>query len=1035
MKKFLKNRIDTKCSSIRKKLKMPKFILGLLLVFSSQLYATSNTLIIQQQEIRGTVTATDNSPLPGVNILVVGTTNGTQTDFDGNYTIIANIGDVLQFSYVGTATQTVIVGDNNIINVTMLEDASILNEIVIIGYGSQKKSDITGAVSTVRADDLIKLPTVNAVEALQGKASGLTVINNGSPGSAPTVRIRGIGTLGNNNPVYVVDDIVVTDINNLSANDIESISVLKDASTTAVYGSLGANGVIVIKTKNGKQGKVVFNFNSYLGSQSKPKTLDLLNTEQYISYATDMILNADPGATIPANFTDSGVISNNVNYQDAIFQSGITNNYELSASGGSEFATFRLSGAYQKQEGVLLHTDVDRFTFRLNSEFKNGKFTFGESLGVNYTEQNPLILAFSVSPIENAIRMAPYLPILNSDNIGGYNELTADDINGTRNPVRTLNRETQLNKNISVLGNIYAKVDILDGLQYKVNAGLNFYDNEFKKSELPYGVSGGLFNQLITRFSHFNVRVNTFTLQNSLQYKKTINENHNIEFLALAEQQKRKTSTLSGVGTTDVGITNINSGLAGGANAVEYNKIGYLGRLNYNYANKYIFAASLRRDGSSRFGENNKWGNFPSLAAGWVVSKEDFFNSDGALNYLKFRGSWGLTGNDNSAGDYAFESLLLSNFFYGDDAGLAVSSLPNPDLQWEETEITNIGIDLGFLKNKITFSAEYYNNTSNDLIVALPPAASVGVPNPTPTNIGGMTTKGFEFDLGIKGGQNDFRWSANFNLSTTSNEVTQLAENVEQLFNGNKPNVLANNPISRITVGESLWHFYGYETDGIFQNQGEIDAAATQSNAAPGDIRFKDTNPDGEINGDDRVVLGDPFPDITYGISFDASYKNFDATFLFTGVSGNEIFNATRYYLDGSAQLSNAGTAVLNRWTTTNPSNTQPRAVLNDPNENSRVSNRYVENGSYFRFKNVSLGYSIPDATLKNLLGGSISKLRIYASAQNLFTITDYSGFDPEVGPSLGIASVTGSQNSELGVDRGQYPQSKSFVAGLQITF
>ncbi len=1035
MKRFFKKRIDTQSSNVQGKFRFLKISFVILLAFTSQLYAAPNASINQQQEIKGTVVGSDNTPLPGVNILVVGTTNGAETDFDGKYTILANKGDVLQFSFVGMQTQTVTVGDSNTINITMQEDTNTLDEIVVVGYGSQKKSDITGAVSTVKAADLVKIPSTNAVEALQGRASGLTVINNGSPGSSPTVRIRGIGTLENNNPVFVVDGITVNDISNLNASDIESVSVLKDASTTAVYGSLGANGVVVIKTKKGKKGKVVFNFNTYLGTQFKPETQNLLNTEQYISYATDMILNADPNATVPAIFSDQTVINTNVDYQDAIFQDGTTNNYELSASGGSEYTSFRLSGAYQKQDGILLNSSLDKYTFRMNSEFSKGRFTFGESLGVTYTEQNPLILAFSVSPLENAIRIAPYLPILNPNNIGGFNELTNDDINTARNPVRTLNREIQKNKRINLLGNMYAKVKIIEGLEYKVNAGINFFDNKFKKTELPFGVAGSLHNQLITRLSYFDARVNTITFQNSLQFKKTLNENHNIEVLALAEQRKRRTTTLSGVGTTDLGIQDLSGGLSGGARSVDYNRIGYLGRINYNYAGKYILAASHRRDGSSRFGANKRWGNFPAFAAGWVISKEGFFNPDGFINNFKLRGSWGLAGNDKSAGDFSFESVLLANFFYGNAPALAVSSLPNPDLQWEETEITNIGIDLGFLNNKITFSAEYYNNTSNDLIVSLPPAASVGVPNPTPTNIGGMTTDGFEFDLNYRDNEGDFTWSANFNLSTTNNEVTQLAPNIEQLFNGNKPNVLANGPISRIAEGETLWHFYGWQTDGIFQNQAEVDAAATQNNAAPGDIRFKDVNGDGTIDGDDRVVLGDPFPDITYGISLDGNYKNFDLTILFTGVSGNEIFNATRYYLDGAAQLSNAGTAVLNRWTPTNPSTTQPRAVLNDPNDNARVSNRYVEDGSYFRLKNTSLGYSLPSSTLQNIAGGSITKFRIYISAQNLFTITNYSGYDPEVGPSLGIGAVTGDQNSELGVDRGQYPLSRSFVAGLQITF
>ena len=775
---------------------------------ASNSHETENVFKVNvQQQINGTVLDENGAPLPGASVVVKGTTNGTQTDFDGNFNISVDANAILVVSYIGYLTQELTLGQQTSINVQMKVDNNVLDEVVVVGYGTQSKTSVTGSIATVSAEDLMKLPTTNAVEALQGKAAGLTVINNGSPGSAPTVRIRGVGTLGNNNPVYVVDDIVVTDISSLSANDIASVSVLKDASTTAIYGSLGANGVIVIKTKSGTTGDVVFNFNTYVSTQLKPKALNLLSTDQYISYASDMILNGDPAATLPGNFTDANLIGNNFDYQDAIFQSGSIQNYEFSASGGNENAKFRLSTGYQTQEGILLNTDLDRYTVRLNSSFNKGIFSFGESLGITYAEQNPLVLAFSVSPIENALKMAPYLPFNNAEYIGGYNELTADDINSTRNPLRTLNREEQLNKNISVLGNIYAKVKLAPGLEYKINGGMNFYDNKFKKTELPYGISGGLFNQLITRFSYFDVRVKTVTLQNSLLYKRTFNEKHNLEILGLAETQKRQTTILSGVGTTDLGIQNIGGGLSGGAAATEYNKLGYLGRLNYNYNNKYIVAASIRRDGSSRFGANKRWGNFPSVAGGWVVSNESFFGDASVMNYFKIRGSWGLSGNDNSAGDYSYESSLLANFFYGDASALAVSSLQNKDLQWEQTEITNIGLDLGFFRNKITFSAEYYNNTSNDLIVALPPAASVGVPNSTPTNIGGMTTKGFEFNLGIREAQKEFKWSANFNLSTTENEVTNLAPNVEQIFNGNKPNVLANGPISRITEGRSFMAF------------------------------------------------------------------------------------------------------------------------------------------------------------------------------------------------------------------------------------
>ncbi|MEP5271440.1 SusC/RagA family TonB-linked outer membrane protein, partial [Maribacter dokdonensis] len=549
--------------------------------------ASENTLSIKlQQQINGTILDENGTPLPGASVVIKGTSTGTQTDLDGNFTIEAASTDVLIISYIGYLKQEVTVNNQTTINILMNVDSNVLDEVVVVGYGTQNKYMVTGAISTVSSDDLVKLPTTNAVEALQGKASGLTIISGGTPGSEPTVRIRGIGTLGNNNPVYVVDDIVVTDISSLSANDIESISVLKDASTTAVYGSLGANGVIVIKTKTGKAGQVAFNFNTYLSTQFKPKSLEVLSTSQYLSYATDMILNADPNATVPIQFTDGSLVGNNYNYQDEIFQTGSIQNYEFSAAGGNEVAKFRLSAGYQSQEGILLNTDLNRYTLRLNSSFDKGIFSFGESLGITYAEQNPLILAFSVSPIENAINMAPYLPFTNDEYIGGYSELTAEDINTTRNPLRTLNREEQLNKNISILGNVYAKAKLAPGLEYKINGGMNFYDNSFKKTELPYGISGGLFNQLITRYTYFDTRVKTVTLQNSLQYKTTFNDKHNVEILGLSERQKRKTTTLSGVGTTDLGISDIGAALSGGAATVEYNKIGYLGRLNYNYDNK-----------------------------------------------------------------------------------------------------------------------------------------------------------------------------------------------------------------------------------------------------------------------------------------------------------------------------------------------------------------------------------------------------------------------------------------------------------------
>ncbi len=1039
MKRFLKKRIDTQSSNVRERFKVLKISLLLVLVCTSQMYATLDELTIQQQEIKGTITSTDNSPLPGVSVLIVGTTTGTETDFDGNYSINANAGDVLQFSFIGMQTQLITVGEDSIINVIMQEDANALDEIVVVGYGTQSRAKITGSVSTISADDLVSLPTISAEQALQGRATGVTLISGGSPGSTPTVRIRGVGTYGNNTPVFVVDGVLTDNILDLNADDIESISVLKDASTTAVYGSLGANGVIVISTKKGKKGKVKFNFNTYVGTQFAPEDLDVLNSQQYVDYITDLTQNA--GSGVPVRFSDpdfAQLLNTNTNWQDAVFQSGTIESYNLSASGGNDTSNFRLSGGYLTQDGIIISTGLEKYTFRMNSEFKTGKFKFGENFSLAFTNQQPLINANNLSPLENAIRSAPYLSVF--DQNGGFNGVTIADDNTARNPVRTLTAQKDNNTFTDLIGNLFASFDVFDGLTYKANLGIRHSNKRFKIVRFPFQEAGnaGLNNQPNTQIIIINTTDNNVTFNNSLNYTQTFAEKHNFDVLLLAEKETRKFDIVSASGSNDLDSEQIisndpNNNVS--SRFIPYNRIGYLGRLNYDYEGKYIFAASFRRDASSRFGKSNRWGNFSSLAGGWVVSKEDFFNQDGVMNYLKLRGSWGQAGNDR-IGNFLFNPTLSFNFPLINDPGIAFASLGNPDIKWEETTITNIGVDFGFFNNKLTFSAEYYNNESEDLLVSVPAAASIGVTAPTIINIGAMETDGFEFNLEYKHNEGDFKWSTNFNLSTTDNEITRLAPNVTELFVGSKPNVLDDGPISRLAEGESLWHFYGWQTDGIFQTQAEADASG-QANAAPGDIRFKDINGDGTINADDRTVIGNPLPEINYGLSFDAQYKGFDVNLLFTGVAGNEIFNALRFYTDGADGVSNAGTSVLNRWTPTNPSNTQPRAVLGDPNTNTRVSDRYVEDGGYFRLRTLSIGYSLDEKTLNNIANGALSKLRFYISGQNLFTITDYSGYDPELSPATGAVSLdpAANVNNEVGIDRGQYPQAISLLAGLQISF
>jgi len=993
--------------------------------------------IVEQQatSLKGKVIDEYGEPVAGATVLVKGSSKIVATDIDGNFTIDAKSGDVLKITFIGMVNKEITVGKESNIQIKLAYDSIAIDEVVAIGYGSQNKNDVTGAVTVIKADDLISVPSVSAEQALQGRAAGVTIINSGSPGNSPTVRVRGVGTLGDNNPVFVVDGVVTDDISNLNANDIESMSVLKDAATTSVFGSLGANGVIVVTTKHGGDGKVKFNFSSYAGVQTVHKQMDLLNSDQYIAYATDLFSSA--GESLPLRFTDSkysSFIQNNTDWQDAIFQTGQMQNYHFSAAGGNENANFRLSTGYLSQDGIVLNTGIEKYTARLNSNYKKGIFKVGENLAVSISNQDQMVNANSVSPLEYAIKVAPYLPVYDASNLGGFKGPDEIDGQDARNPVRTLSRQNISTNVTSILGNIFAEIKLMEGLTYKANVGLNYTYNKLNNISLPFA-DGDYHVQTTTSIEKSFVSSRNVTFTNSLNYLRTFNEKHKVDVLLLAEKEKRNYDLLLGSGQTAFSLVQLPTDATASSLYTPYSRIGYLARVNYDYDSKYLFSASFRRDGSSRFGSNNRWGSFPSLSTGWVVSKEDFFGDNKVMNYLKLRASWGKAGNDK-IGDFLYSSSLFTGFDYGTASGLAMQSLANPDLKWEETAVTNLGVDFGFFNNKLTFSSEYYKNKSSDLLIYVPSAASVGLVSSTPKNIGGMETSGFEFTLQYNNSDREFKWSAGANLSTTKNEVTSLASNVTEQYSGSKPNIFGGSDISRIAVGESLWHFYGWKVDGIFQSQEEIDSAPTQDNAEPGDIRFKDINKDGVIDAKDETVIGNPFPKVTFGFNFDASYKAFDFSILFSGVAGNDIYNTTNFYLDGADRLFNAGTNVLDRWTEDNPSTTQPRAVNGDPNKNTRVSDRYVEDGSFLRLKNLTIGYNVQANTLNNLFGKQVfSKVRFYISGQNLLTFTNYSGYDPEIGSSLGAASLTGDSNSEIGIDRGQYPQPRSFIAGVQLSF
>ncbi len=982
----------------------------------------------QTSTVSGIVSDDTGIPLPGATIVISGTTVGTTTDFDGKFTLPDVPSNAsLIITYLGYEKMTIPLNGRTTINVSLVQDLEALEEVVVVGYGTQSRSEVTGAISTIKSEDITAIPVTNAESALQGRAAGITVISNGSPGTAPEVRIRGLGTMNNSSPLYVIDGVISNSgLSGLNPGDIDNINILKDASTTAIYGSLGANGVIMVTTKKGsRNGLVSVDFDSYTGVQYVTNRYDLLNTEQYLKYATDAF-----GFTPNTPASKSGL---NTDWQDELFTSGLIQNFDLGISGGGENSNYRFSSNYQDQEGAVIGTGFKRYAFRANSNFTKGKLRLGETLALSFNDQNPEGgLNSGRSLIEHAIKMAPYLPVYNSANLGGFQGPSSpNDGQDAENPVRIQKLRDFSNKNVIINGSIYGEYEILDGLNFKSQLGLiydNYLNEQFTPAYNQDSENTGTGTQVYANIVK-NTGINKdIIFTNSLNYTKSFNDLHNFELLLLYERQDAKNSYINNnsrnfLSNTIKELSNQDSNISSAT--TKYARVSYLGRLNYNFDQRYIFAASLRRDASSRFGANNRWGWFPSLAAGWNLAKEAFLE-DSSFSTFKLRGSWGIVGNDKSE-DYTYTTSLSPNFNYPfggtNYVGVTAEGVSNPDLKWEETTMVNIGLDLGLMNDKITLALEYYDNTSNDLLMQLNLADSFGfLKNYKWSNVGSVQTKGFEISLGYNDYEGDFTWSANLNLGTSKNEALSLG-GLGQLVGGG----FENENLTRLAVGETLFHFYGKVTDGVYQDQNEVNAVFTanpsQTAVQPGDIRFKDLNNDGNINDQDRTILGSAFPDLTYGLNLSAGYKKWDFNAFISGVSGNSIYNTNIYDLEGMPRLFNAGTAVLNRWTGPGTSNTVPRAF--GSTQNVSASDRFIEDGSYTRLKNISLGYSIKGEALNK----HINKLRMYVSGQNLITLTDYSGLDPEIG------KPNNNSNFEVGIDRGNYPQPKSLLLGIQVSF
>lgn len=993
-------------------------------------------LYLAVHAVSGRVTDESGQGLPGVSVVLRGSTMGVSTGPDGNYSLNLPDGNgTLVFSFIGYLTQEVAVNNRTEINVGLKVDTKRLSELVVVGYGTQARREVTGAISSIKASEIVQLPVARVDQALQGRAAGVMVTNSGSPGRNPQVLIRGIGTVNDTNPLFVIDGLPSGSLNALNPNDIESVEVLKDAAAAAIYGSRGANGVVLITTKKGVAGATRVAVDSYYGVQDAWRQMDLLNREQYLAFGRDLLQNANQ--PVPQRFSDLGEFANvDTDWQGEMFRTAPIQSHNVNLSGGSDKYNFNVGAGYFKQDGIMLGTDFERVSVRSNSSFKMGRVTVGQTLTIAYSDRMNETQSGGRTQIEHILKSVPYIPVRDPSRLGGFRAPDRVDGSDPENPVLVATLRTNRTQTMNILGTGFAEVNILNGLQYKFLVGMDMAYGT--RDQFTPKFSAGDFS--FTPFASMSLGRSTFIsplISNQLTFSRQFGI-HSINAVGVLERQTFRSDNLNGAGrntlTNDIRVLNGTSDQTAGGNLTEYALISYVGRVNYTLAEKYLFGASIRRDGGSRFGPNNKWGVFPSVSAGWRISGEQFMAGLPAISDLKLRASFGTTGNDR-IGDYQYIPTVVTNYptNFGNNIvpGATVRALADPNIKWESTVMKNIGLDLGLFNDRFVTSLEYFDNETRDMIIGRPIPPSLGYPGAPTANIGTVSNRGFELTTGYRKSAGTFQWSLDANFSAIRNRLVSLA-------NGRSiagPN-FAGDPVTFTEEGQPIAYFFGWVMDGIFQ-QG--DNFSQQPTAKPGDIRFRDiagprdennnpTGPDGVIDANDRTNIGHFMPDFTYGLNASASFKGFDFTMFLQGVQGNEIMNTNLYHLQGMTRLFNSSTDVLRRWTPTNTDTDVPRAINGDPSRNARLSTRYIEDGSYLRIKNLSIGYSLPQSLLNSLGNGVISNIRVYLSSQNLLTLTKYTGYDPEIG-----ASEFHSQSYARGVDYGQFPQARTFIGGIQI--
>ena len=989
----------------------------------------------QQQTVKGIIKGPDGLPVIAANISQKGTNNATITDLNGNFTLnVTGRQPVLVISYIGYVTTEVNVSGRAFVEVVLQEDVAALDEVVVVGYGTMRKKDVTGAVSSVRSGEITKNATSNVMQAIAGKMSGVQVVqNSGTPGGDVSILIRGVGTINDASPLYVIDGVPVSGgMWYLNPNDVESIDVLKDASATAIYGSRGANGVVMVTTKQAQEGHTEINFDYSYGIQHSAKTYKMLDASQYAALHNEMRTNAGPEYSLNPAFADPESLGAGTDWMDAIFRTAPMQKVNLSMLGGNQKISHATSLGYYTQDGIMKNSSYNRLSLQSNISSKLAS-NITVRANVNLSAENRRTQPVS-TVIQNAMRILPSIPIY--DDNGEYAGPTGNaEWNGNAlNPVAIINEQNYRMKGFRMLSNISLEWEIIKGLKFKTTGGAELgYD--YNNSYIPK-YKWGMNESKNTMQTVTSAYEQLYLWDNTLNYDKAFGK-HRINAMIGTSYQEYKKESVSAAGsgraselTTE--LDNATKATDVGGNSYRWALMSYMARLHYSYDDRYLLTATFRADGSSKFGKDNRFGYFPSFAAAWNIGNEAFMQSVKPVSLLKLRAGYGQTGNQN-IGAYAFADKLSVNGVYnfGSQRGFESNLvnliypylLSNPSMKWESVEQYNVGLDIGFLQNRIVANLDFYVKNTRDMLTKKPVPQTSGTSleqaDWPPVNIGKVLNRGFEFTVNTKNFVGEFKWETSLNMSFNHNEVVSIGG----------PEIL--NGVSLIREGQPINSFYGYELGGIYQTLDEVFTGPVMENRAPdkashnpykntspGDMWFVDVDGNGEINDLDRTVIGNPSPDCIFGFNNTFSYKNFDLSIFFQGALGNQVWNGVRASHESMNSTYNQLATTLERWTGEGSSYSMPRAIYADPNNNSRASTRWLEDGAYAKLKNLTFGYTLPEKWIRK---AKMKALRLYVSLDNLCTITNYSGLDPEAGLS--------------GLDYGVYPSARTYMFGVSVKF